>query len=532
MFAIAGDTVSSGANEEALSKIQFYGVCVNSCPKFGDWVCDDEGEKLGEDKKQREVKLETCLDRTISKGGSFLFKDPGLLLYPDCRELFTHCWKIDSDTRPLFYRCLPLNNVSVTSTDDCLYPSKNLKVTDPGCSKKLTTRTTLTEAPAKKNYLYEQLNSVFATVMRYFGDIQRSYHVILLCGGLGAVVVGLVWLVMLRWAAGCMVWSSLIFVIVSAFLMTCFVFTKAGLLGATELEMVTGANSTGSAQFSSYVEIDDQNRDAWRWVAYICAVLFVVLLLAIVAMRSKIGIAIGIVKETSKAVHSMPLLLAYPLVTIFFLIILMVWWLIVAAYVISTDGLTLQSISDSGALDKYTSAFSYESKSNITTTNSSLSANSTAPSPSNLPEYNISSMNGTETGTTMCGDACKNMSIMRYIMLYHFFGLLWTNQVIQGSAILTIAGAFSKWYFAGPHDDDEVERDEDYDERLRRPVIKSCFRTARYHLGTVMFGGFIIAAVQFARAILEYIEANTKTWQEKNKVSLTHYLLLQNITPL
>merc|ERR1711871_1010613 len=127
--------------------------------------------------------------------------------------------------------------------------------------------------------------------------------------------------------------------------------------------------------------------------------------------------------------------------------------------------------------------------------------------------------NATSSAGTLCGESCQNMEIMRYIMLYHFFGLLWTNQVIQGSAILTIAGAVSKWYFAGPHDDEEVDRDEDdYNERMSKPLLKSCGRTMRYHIGTVMFGGFIIASVQFVRAIMEYIDANTKTWQEKNKI--------------
>ena len=73
---------------------------------------------------------------------------------------------------------------------------------------------------------------------------------------------------------------------------------------------------------------------------------------------------------------------------------------------------------------------------------------------------------------------------------------------------------------AGPHDDDEVERDEDdYNERMNKPLLRSCGRTLRYHIGTVMFGGFVIASVQFVRAIMEYVDANTRTWQEKNKVS-------------
>merc|ERR1711871_1105245 len=118
--------------------------------------------------------------------------------------------------------------------------------------------------------------------------------------------------------------------------------------------------------------------------------------------------------------------------------------------------------------------------------------------------------NATSSAGTLCGESCQNIEIMRYVMLYHFFGLLWTNQVIQGSAILTIAGA---------HDDEEVDRDEDdYNERMSKPLLKSCGRTMRYHIGTVMFGGFIIASVQFVRAIMEYIDANTKTWQEKNKI--------------
>ena len=510
------------AEEEKMEAIRFYGVCVESCPSFGDWVCDGEGETAIPDKDAREIELELCLQRSLNKGGSFLFKDPGLIPYPKCVDLFTHCWKIDSDTRPIFYRCLPLNDVNTTSTEDCLYPSNKLKTSDPACSKKLTVQTTKTEQPAKKNYLYEQLNSVFATVMRYFGDVQRSYHVILVCGGVGALVVGLIWLVLLRWAAGCMVWSSILFIITSAFLTTCFCFAKAGLIGTTDLEMITGVDPSQAAKYSSYMDIDEQNKEAWRWVAYICAVLFVVLLLAITSMRSKIGIAIGIVKETSKAVHSMPLLLAYPIVTITFLIMLMVWWLIVAAFVISTDGLTLNSISDSGALDKYVGSAIDFSSSGANSTNSSSSASS-SPAPSSGMMYNMTGGNatnatGTSSGTTFCDETCRNMPIMRYIMLYHFFGLLWTNQVIQGSAIMTIAGAVAKWYFAGPHDDDEVEKPEDYSERLNKPLLKSCCRTARYHVGTVMFGGFIIASVQFVRAIMEYVDANTKTWQDKNKV--------------
>jgi choline transporter-like protein 2/4/5 len=214
------------------------------------------------------------------------------------------------------------------------------------------------------------------------------------------------------------------------------------------------------------------------------------------------------------------MLLVYPLVTISGLIVLMVWWLVVAAYIVSTDGLTLQSISD---------AAGYESPLlNSTAGYESPLLNSTA---TNVTATAVVNNNSTASPGMKCGDTCMNMPIMRYVMLYHFFGLLWTNQVLQGIAIMVISGAVSKWYFAGPHDvpDEDLEEDElkDRQARLDKPLMKSCCRTLRYHVGTVMFGGFIIAAVQFMRAILEYVDSQTKSWQDKNKLLACAFKMLR-----
>ena len=47
---------------------------------------------------------------------------------------------------------------------------------------------------------------------------------------------------------------------------------------------------------SAYLAADDEYLQAWKWVAYGCALMTVVLLVVIAAMKSKIKIAIGIVK--------------------------------------------------------------------------------------------------------------------------------------------------------------------------------------------------------------------------------------------
>ena len=40
----------------------------------------------------------------------------------------------------------------------------------------------------------------------------------------------------------------------------------------------------------------------------------------------------------------------------------------------------------------------------------------------------------------------------------------------------------------------------------------------RYHLGSIALGSFIVAVVQFIRAILEYVDKKTKRLQDTNPV--------------
>jgi hypothetical protein len=42
----------------------------------------------------------------------------------------------------------------------------------------------------------------------------------------------------------------------------------------------------------------------------------------------------------------------------------------------------------------------------------------------------------------------EDKPIMNYLLIYHFFGLLWTTQFILGFAVMSIAGTVSAWYFS------------------------------------------------------------------------------------
>ena len=50
------------------------------------------------------------------------------------------------------------------------------------------------------------------------------------------------------------------------------------------------------------------------------------------------------------------------------------------------------------------------------------------------------------------------------------------------------------------------------------PVFTAMRRTFRYHLGSICFGGLIVAIIQFVRIIMEYVDKKTKDVQETNPV--------------
>ena len=69
-----------------------------------------------------------------------------------------------------------------------------------------------------------------------------------------------------------------------------------------------------------------------------------------------------------------------------------------------------------------------------------------------------------------------------------------------------------------------VLRDECFDSIFREKsglhclVLQSWWRLVRYHLGTVAFGSFIIALIQFIRMIMHYIEKKLKKHGGDNKM--------------
>ena len=94
---------------------------------------------------------------------------------------------------------------------------------------------------------------------------------------------------------------------------------------------------------------------------------------------------------------------------------------------------------------------------------------------------------------------------LQYMGLYHLFGVFWTTQFIAGFGVMMTAGAIAAYYWQR-------------EDMPRGPIRKSIGRATRYHLGSIALGSFIVAVVQFVRAIMEYVNKKTKKLQDTNPV--------------
>lgn len=107
----------------------------------------------------------------------------------------------------------------------------------------------------------------------------------------------------------------------------------------------------------------------------------------------------------------------------------------------------------------------------------------------------------------------------RYALLYSLFGYLWMNAFIIAVAMFIISAAAALWYFTSTSDTNGSGS-----------ILKGLFWAFRYHLGSLAFGAFLIALVQFIRIIFEYYRRQIEKANKNNPaikviLCLTSYLL-------
>ena len=83
---------------------------------------------------------------------------------------------------------------------------------------------------------------------------------------------------------------------------------------------------------------------------------------------------------------------------------------------------------------------------------------------------------------------------------YFFFATLWCGAFISAVGIFVIAACCAMWYYNHGANED-----------LDSPVSRSIKMAFRYHFGSLAFGAFILAVIQFLQAMVEAFKAQAES---------------------
>ena len=370
---------------------------------------------------------------------------------------------------------------------------------------------------AKPNYLFDQLNSQMNTWGRYIGDLQRCWWVILVCSVGVAVVVGFIFTTLIKYFVGCMVWTIITLTLALLACMTGYFYYLAGLVSPTLLNAassatasipgasnaaasITNAYTSTSSSVSSFSGMSLSSStgatgpgSSYAIIAYVSTVVCIILLCMVISLGASIRKAIEVVRLGSDALKNTPSLLFFPCTTTLATATFLIWWLFVAAELASSGKVTMGNLQDTLA--------------------SGASALVASTGNSTLGNQALSLITAGGVNSTA---SWEQSNVLNYLLIYHFFGLLWTSAFIGGVATVTIAGAVGSWYFSEMPKDAPEELQKLKYPRSRFPVLASLVMTLKYYLGTVAAGSLLIALVQMLRAIMAYVSHKLKSAAEGN----------------
>ena len=312
------------------TSIKFFGICAESCPPSLSWICTDEYNTT-ETNYGSEKHLNDC--KGAAGGGQFLskFAFAGNSAQANCSILMQNCYQLPFGSTDILFRCLyQYNSTTIAGEKMCTDPP-NLKASDDKCVKTSQMSITAKEEPAKEDLVAKQMATATAMFTTYVADVIKAGPTILLVGGLGAAAFGFVWLILLRYLAGCFVWLAIWLLFIVLLASSLYSFTKAGIINVADAAAASGITVSGSTLTTGYGGLgasnDDADKEMFTYIAYILAAVTFVYVTVILLMRKNIKIAVAIIKETSKAVAHMPLVMAFPLTTLVAVIAMFGFWL-------------------------------------------------------------------------------------------------------------------------------------------------------------------------------------------------------------
>jgi len=317
---------------------------------------------------------------------------------------------------------------------------------------------------------------------KIFADLNTSWQWLLVMLAVAAVVA-FIWIVLMRWITGIIVWVTLLGLIGLLSFGVWYCYDEYN-----QLKNTPGSNTDIlSVGFTTNLNTYLALTDTWLAFLVILSVMDLILILVVLFLRKRIQIAIKIIAEASKAVGTMISTLFFPIVTFCLLLVVVAFWAITALFLASTGDPVYQVID-------------------ATTGGTSGLGGTTCV----ISEWQATTHAYYNDPLVTCafikygGDSVFHQNVV-WLQVVEVFGMLWLANWVLALGQVTTAGAFASYYWAFNKPQDIPWF----------PLYSSFGRAIRYHTGSLAFGAFIIAVVQLIRMMLEYIDYKLKDSENK-----------------
>lgn len=229
-------------------------------------------------------------------------------------------------------------------------------------------------------------------------------------------------------------------------------------------------------------QLDDDliNEKTFLVFSILLTIITAIILIATYFMSSRIGLMVALFSETGACLRSMPALIVQPIWTCTVLILFFIYWTTVFSAIASTED---------------------EDIFNASTTRFQL-----ALPARRIEEYNNGLVTFAQTAELRQLESVKHHQpkYITYMIIFLIVMLFWSAEFMLGCQQMTVASSVASWYFT---------RDKS---TLTCPIGNSIIRTAKYHLGSVAKGSFLIVLFKIPRLILAYLEYILKQYKDKS----------------
>ncbi|XP_015265930.1 PREDICTED: choline transporter-like protein 2, partial [Gekko japonicus] len=386
---------------------------------------------------------------------------PEVLRDGDCPAMIT-------PSKPLARRCLPAINAKKG-----VIMVGNQTIFDDGRGQQRNV-TDLVDGAKQANVVLEARQ----VAMKIFEDYTVSWYWIIL-GLVISMVVSLIFIVLLRFLAGIMVWVMIVLVILvlGYGIFHCYM-EYAALKGQAGSD-VSLKDLGFQTDFRVYLHL----RQTWLAFMIILCITEVVIILLLIFLRKRILIAIALIKEASRAIGHIMTSLLFPLCTFFLVCLCIAYWASTAVF-LSTSNEAIYKVFNETHCDY-------------------------SGTRCNPETFNTSSI-AKECPDARClfafyGGETAYHKYLIVFQIYNVFMFFWLANFVIALGQVTLAGAFASYYWAFKKPDDMPAF----------PLFSSFGRALRYHTGSLAFGSLILAIVQIIRVLLEYLDHRLKAAENK-----------------